>query len=69
MSRRRNRSECRRREPSFTQEKKFFARYGREGFRQCSFYEATFDPGEEGKIWRQEKKNCMSLGENFREEE
>lgn len=60
------RRECReRREPFYSQENQYSARYGPEGFRQCRCYRAIYDPGEDGRIWRQEKKYCMSLGRNF----
>lgn len=55
----------RRRAPEYTQEKKYCARYGPEGYRQRSFYRACYDPGRRGKIWRQEKSYCMSYGRDF----
>lgn len=61
MSRRRHRR-CH--QPSYSQENFYCARYGPEGFRQKRLYRAEYDPGK-GRVWRQEKKYCMSFGERF----
>lgn len=68
MSEQRNRSRCRRREPSYSQENFYSARYGPEGFRQKRLYRAEYDPGK-GRVWRQEKKYCMTFGEGFENED
>jgi len=61
-------SRCRRREPVYRQEKQYSASYSPEEFKQCKKYRAFYDPGEDGREWRQEKTYCMRFGRSFRSE-
>ncbi len=61
-------SRCRREprsEPVFIQDKQYFARYSPEGFKQCKRYSAYFNPGGNGRPWRQEKSYCARFGRPF----
>lgn len=60
-------SGCRRfrERPLFIQDKRRFARYSPEGYRQCNSYFALYRPADSRREFRQEKFNCQSF-EDFR---